>query len=194
MKPTFHEGAATRQWDTYFNEVDRLLGHIGEDGFGLRDELETHLVDSFAAGDSQQSESARLQTAMNRLGAPADYLRPLLADELLDRGTRTYQPVPIAIGLYHSVRSGSSRAVTGAAFALGYLLLTAFAAMALLKPLWGNHVGLFRQSDGAVSFGIVADTAGARELLGFWIIPIALAMTALLYIVLTRALRAVRAQ
>ena len=194
MRPDFSESVATQRWDTYFSEVDRLLGRIGEDGFGLRGELEAHLADSYATGDLEQSEAARLQAAIDRLGTPANYLRPLLADELLDRGTRTYQPAPIAKGLYHSLRAGSSRAITGAAFALGYLLLAAFAATALLKPLWGNHVGLFRQPDGAVSFGIIADTTGARELLGFWIIPIALAMTALLYIVLTRTLRAVRAR
>ncbi len=192
MRPTFHESTATRRWDGYFSEVDRLLSRIGDDGFGLRDELETHLADSYAAGDSRQSETARLQDAIGRLGAPADYLRPLMADGLLDRGTRSYNPVPLARGLYYSLGLGAARTIAAFAFGFGYFLLAAFAAMALLKPLWGDHVGLFRQPDGAVSFGIVADTAGARELLGLWIIPIALAVTALLYIILTRALRAVR--
>lgn len=40
---------------------------------------------------------------MRRLGRTADYLRSLIADELLDRGTRTYNSVPLACGLYHGV-------------------------------------------------------------------------------------------
>jgi len=192
MMPSFQDAAAIREWKAYFAEVDRLLAHVGDDGLGLRDDLEAHLSDSYAAGDSRQPEAVRLQAAIGRLGRPVDYLRPLLADELLDHGTRSYHPAPIAQGLYHNLRAGSSRAVLGAAFGLGYLLLAAFTAMALLKPLWGEHVGLFRQPDGTVNFGIVADTAGAHELLGLWIIPIALATAALLYVVLTRSLRAIR--
>lgn len=192
MTPAFQNTAAIHAWTNYFAEVDRLLARVGDDGPGLRDDLETHLADSYAAGDARQPEAVRLQAAIGRLGRPADYLRPLLADELLDRGTRNYNPAPIAQGLYHSVRAGSSRAVLGAAFGLGYLLLAAFAAMALLKPLWGGHVGLFRQAGGTVAFGIVADTTGAPELLGLWIIPIALATAALLFVILTRSLRAIR--
>lgn len=194
MMPAFQDDAATRQWTRYFAEVDRLLARVGDDGSGLREELETHLADSYASGDPHEPEAVRLHKAIDRLGRPGDYLRPLLADELIDRGTRSYHPAPIARGLYHSLRAGSSRAIIAASFGLGYLLLAAFTAMALLKPLWGDHVGLFRQPDGTVNFGIVAETAGARELLGWWIIPIAVLMAMILYVILTRSLRAVHAR
>lgn len=194
MMPTFDDPAAARRWDDYFSEVDRLLALAGDDLAGMRDDLEAHLADSFAAGDPKQPELARLEGAIRRLGRPADYLRPLIADGLLEQGTRTYRAAPIARGLYHSLRAGSGRALVAAGFGLGYVLLAAFTAMALLKPFWGDHIGLFRQPDGTVNFGIVADTAGARELLGLWVVPIALALAALLYIMLTRALRAARAK
>ena len=192
MMPAFHDAAAIREWKTYFAEVDRLLARVGDVGPGLCDDLQSHLAESYATGDPQESETVRLQSAIGRLGRPADYLRPLLADELLDRGTRSYSPAPIAQGLYHNIRAGSSRAVLGAAFGFGYLLLAAFTAMAVMKPVWGEHVGLFRRPDGSVNFGIIADTAGSHELLGLWIIPIALATAGLLYVILTRSLRAVR--
>ena len=194
MTPQFGNPAATDLWSRYFADVDRLLRRFGEDGAELRSDLEAHLADSYRAGDPSQAEEVRLRAAMDRLGRPADYLRPHIADELLDRGTRSYSPAPIAAGLYHSLRAGSSRALKGATFGLGYLLLAIFTAMALLKPVWGDHIGLFRQVDGTVNFGIVADTAGSRELLGLWIIPIALAFAALLYVILTRSLRAVSAR
>ena len=43
--------------------------------------------------------------------------------------------------------------------------------MAVLKPLWGEHVGVFRAADGTISAGIVAHSGGARDLLGWWSIP-----------------------
>lgn len=193
MIPTFNDPAAARAWRDYFAEVDRLLASVGAaDRAELRADLETHLMDSFAEGDG--GEADRLASTMRRLGEPADYLRPIIAEQLLERGTRSYAPVPIARGLYHSVKLGSTRAVVAAGFALGYIMLAIFALMAVLKPVWGDHVGLFREPDGKVSFGIVANSTAASELLGLWIIPIALLLTALLYIILTRTLRSARSR
>lgn len=191
MIPHFDDLATTRRWKAYFAQVDRLLALAGDDADELRGELQAHLADSFAAGDRHLPELARLEAAIARLGDPAQYLRPLVADALLDRGTRSYDPRPIARGLYHGFRAGSARALVAATFGLGYALLAAFSAMALLKPVWGDHVGLFRRGDGGISFGIVADPGG-HELLGAWIVPIALAVAALLYVALTRALRRTR--
>lgn len=192
MIPAFRDPADTRRWNIYFAEVDRLLARVGGEAAEMRADLETHLADSFAASDPTASESARLDGAIERLGQPVDYLRSMIADELLDRGTRSYHPVPIARGLYHSLGLGASRAIGAIGFGLGYFMLAIFVAMAFLKPLWRDHVGLFRQMDGTVHFGIVANSAGARELLGYWVIPIALLIATLLYVVLTRILRAVR--
>ena len=192
MIPLFRDPADTRRWNNYFAEVDRLLARAGGEASEMRADLEAHLADSFAASDPTMSESARLEGAIERLGQPVDYLRSMIADELLDRGTRSYHPVPIVRGLYQSLGLGASRAIGAIGFGLGYIMLAMFVAMALLKPLWGDHVGLFRQMDGTVNFGIVANSAGACELLGYWIIPIALLIATLLYVVLTRTLRTVR--
>lgn len=166
-----------------------LLSRAGADAAELRDDLEAHVADSMAAS-SGGSEMERLDAALSRLGRPIDYLRPLLADELIERGTRTYSPVTIARGISYAVMAGSSRAAIALIFGIGYLSLAIFTGMAVLKPLWGEHVGVFRNADGTIIAGIVARTDGARELLGWWSIPILLA--ALLYVVLTKGLRALR--
>ena len=188
MIPAFIDPAARRRWDAYFSEIDRLLARADADVAELRADLEAHVVASMAAA-SGGSEGERLDAALSRLGRPLDYLRPLIADELIERGTLTYSPITIARGLSYAVMAGSRRAVIGLAFGLGYLLLAIFAAMALLKPFWGEHVGVFRYADGTISAGIVAQSSGARELLGWWSIPIALLLAALLYVALTRGLR-----
>jgi len=191
MIPAFTDPAARRRWDAYFSEVDRLLTRADADVAELRGDLEAHVVDSMATA-SGGSERERLDAALSRLGRPIDYLRPLLADELIERGTQTYSPITIARGLAHSVMAGSRRAVLGLTFGLGYLLLAIFTAMALLKPLWGEHVGVFRYADGTISAGIIAQSNGSRELLGWWSIPIALLLAALLYVALTKGLRTLK--
>lgn len=190
MSPAFTDPSSKQRWDAYFSEADRLLSGAGADARELRGELEAHVVDSMAVAQDG-TEAERLDAALFRLGRPIEYLRPLLADELIESGTRTYSPIMIARGLSFAVLAGSRRAVIGFTFSLGYLLLAIFTAMALLKPLWGEHVGVFRYADGTISAGIIADSAGARELLGWWSIPGALLLAAVLYVVLTKGLRSV---
>ncbi|MGH6613523.1 hypothetical protein [Sphingomonas sp.] len=191
MTPILVDPAAWRRWDSYFAEVDRLLSRAGADAAELRSDLAAHVADSMAAAPGG-SELDRLDAALSRLGRPIDYLRPLLADELIERGTRTYSPIMIGRGLFHAIMAGSRRTVIALAFGIGYLLLAIFAAMAALKPLWGEHVGLFRHADGTIGAGIVATVPNARELLGWWSIPITLVLVALLYVAMTRGLRGLR--
>lgn len=191
MIPAFTDPDARRRWDAYFSEIDRLLARTDADVVELRGDLEAHVVDSMAAA-SGGSERERLDAALSRLGRPIDYLRPLLADEMIERGTLTYSPIMIIRGLSHAVMAGSRRAVIGLMFGIGYLLLAIFTSMALLKPLWGEHVGVFRYADGTLNAGIVSQSDGARELLGWWSIPIALLLAALLYVTLTKGLRTLR--
>lgn len=189
MTATFADPAAQRRWDSYFTEVDHFLARAGTHAAELRGDLEAHVEDSMAAATGGE-ELERLEAALARLGTPFDYLRPLLADELIERGTRTYSPITIAQGLAHAVKVGSRRTAVALAFGTGYLLLAVFTAMAVLKPLWSEHVGLFRHADGTISAGIVATSADTHELLGWWSIPIALMLAALLYVALTKGLRA----
>jgi hypothetical protein len=192
MIPAFTDPAARRHWDAYFAEVDRLLAKASDDAASICEDLERHVIDSLAAQPSGGSEVERLSAALGRLGRPIDYLRPLIADHLLDRGMRTYRPSLIARGLFHAVLAGSTRAMAAFAFGLGYLMLAAFTAIAVLKPFWSDHVGLFRRADRTISAGIVGQTDGSRELLGLWSIPIALVIAGVLYVALTKGLRAVR--
>lgn len=187
MMPEFSDPAAQRLWADYIGEVDRMVALIGPEAAELSDDLRAHLADSFAS-DTTGTEIERLRRAINRLGQPSEFLRPMLADELLQRGTQSYNPSLISRGLYHTIRGGSRRAFTAIAFAAGYIALAIFAAMTLLKPFFGDHVGLIRGPNGSLTFGLVSDGSG-EELLGLWSIPLTLAVCAMLYVLLTRALR-----
>ena len=187
FSPAFTQTEARALWAGYVEEIDRMVALIGPDAAELADDLRMHLADSFAS-DDDGPEVERLQRAIDLLGRPADFLRPMLADGLIERGTARYSAPLISRGLYHAVRSGSGRALRASLFALGYLLLTIFAAMTVLKPFFGDHIGLIRGTDGSLTFGIVS-AGGGQELLGLWSVPLTLALCALLYIILTRWLR-----
>lgn len=185
--PAFTQAEARAMWADYVAETDRIVALIGPDAVELADDLRMHLADSFGS-ESDGREAERLQRAIDRLGRPADFLRPMLADELIKRGTSRYSAPLISRGLYHTIRSGSGRALRASLFALGYLLLAIFAAMTVLKPFFGDNAGLIRGADGSLTFGITS-TGGGQELLGLWSVPLTLTLCLLLYILLTRLLR-----
>lgn len=185
MNPAFSDPAAKARWDDYNARVTRLVERAGSEAAGLDLDLRSHLAESFAAETGTEAE--RLERAITRLGDPADYLRPLLSDALIARGGETYDPLTISRGLYHALRSGSARALRGGLFALGYAVLAILAVMSVLKPFFADSIGLVRGADGSLTFGITG--AGGEELLGFWSIPLTLALCALLYVLLTRRLR-----
>ena len=190
--PGFKSDQTRALWNDYTAEVDRLVALIGPEAAELGDDLRVHLADSFASENAVDedagSERARLQRAIDRLGRPADFLRPMLADQLIERGTAIYSAPLISRGLYHSIRSGSGLALRACLFAFGYLLLAIFAVMSLFKPFFAENIGLIRSADGSLNFGIVSQ-GGGQELLGLWSVPLTLGLCVLLYVLLTRLLR-----
>lgn len=186
MTPPFSDPRAQQRWDTYFAEVDRLVALAGTDAAGLDTELRQHLADSWAA-KTDGSADQRLALAIAQLGDPEDFLRPLMADAVLDRASRSYNPATVTRGLGLAIRAGSRRAARGVMFAAAYVLLAIFAAMSLLKPFLAQNIGLIRGADGSLTFGIT-DTAGT-DIMGYWSIPLTLAACAVIYLLLTRALR-----
>ena len=157
-------------------------------GANCETDLERHVLDSMAATSSNGDPSRQLEEALKRLGRPNDYLRPILGDLHISRATRTYSPVAVGRGLFHTILDGGGRVLAASLFSLGYLFIAVFVGMALSKPFWPDNVGLFLAPDGTISAGIVAHITGSQELLGWWTVPIALTLAALIYAVLTKGL------
>jgi HAAS len=186
---------ALRLWSDYLDDASRVARRLPEtERRELVLELRSHLAESFAvAGEpSDPDEVARVKAAIARLGRPRDFLRPILADHLLEQGASTFHPRLLAEGLYHNVFGGLKAGIISVAFAVGYVLIIVFAAMALMKAFVPSHVGYFVYPNGTRTFGILTDTTGAREALGYWVVPLALAAATVLYVLLTLGLRAAR--
>ncbi|MGB3471551.1 MAG: hypothetical protein WBA51_12075 [Erythrobacter sp.] len=189
MTHHFDDPATCQMWDSYFAELDQLIEPLGQDGRELRDDLELHLLEGLGLTAGRASTPAQLRDALAKLGRPIEILRPVLADSYLSQGAQNFNPVTISKGLFHTLLAGGSRVLAGFAFAIGYLFIAIFVAIALAKPFWDEHVGVFRYPDGTMAAGFVARSAAGEELLGWWFIPVALTLAALIYVLLTKGLR-----
>lgn len=188
MTAPFDNPAMVKLWDAYFTEYDRLSAPLGDEGRELRADLEGHVLESMGAQTANGDPVEQLKAALEKLGRPIDYLHPILGDRYIARATRTFSPVAVGKGLFHSILSGGGRLLAASLLALGYMFIAIFVIIALSKPFWPENVGLFRAPDGTIAAGIVARTAGYQEVLGWWSIPVALALAILIYVLLTKGL------
>jgi uncharacterized membrane protein len=189
----FLEPVTVRIWQQYFQRLDHALRPLDEEQrreLGL--EVRDHLMQGFReiAG---ASEAERLLTAIDRLGEPDEFIRPLLADKLLKKASRTLTPTAVVSGLYYYLYGGAKRALLGSLFGVGYLISLGLVVMAALKIFFPAHIGLLVFENGDWSFGIKLHSVGLKaDVLGFWIIPLGLAIGTLLYWTLTKLLRVLK--
>lgn len=179
--PTFQDDVATKEWRHYFGEVDRLLRPLtARRREEVRDELVAHVLDGMDV-ETGKDDAARLRAVLNRLGPPADYLDRVAGDMASgDDHSRTWK---LKLGL---VLLGRNAALVSA-YLVGMIALL----VAIAKPIWPENVGFYRLPSGWYIAGYV-DVGGATELLGIWIVPIMLALTYLLWIVVPRWLGKLR--
>lgn len=191
MTPVFDNQSAADCWTAYFVEVDSLVRLIGPKAAELRADLESHLLDSFAAQPDEWTELDRLRAAIRRLGAPEEYLRPLVADGLIQGRGRWADPAALIRGLYHASRLGAAKMIVGITFGAAYLVIWSVFVLGLLWPFWRNRIGLFQWPDGTIAFGLSERTATATNLLGGWTMPMMVLGGLCAHLLLTWLLRRV---
>lgn len=134
-------------------------------------ELRSHAVE--LAGD----EKAGVEAALLSLGNPIDLARSYRSENQMVRAECSASPLEIVQGLRHASKSGLGRVTATAFYAFGYISVLSLWAAAIDKLFDHSHTGLWYTPGRIWSLTLVASGSqpeGARELLGWWLVPIAL--------------------
>jgi len=139
-------------------------------------EIESHLRERILAADGSPDERAALERILAELGSPLHVAQAYSAERTIDEAVATGRIVPMARAVGHL----ASTTVTGYFAALGLLIgyLTAFAflAIAVLKPIFPNNVGVQYVRGFPVGLGAHFPLEPGVELHGgYALIPVALA-------------------
>jgi hypothetical protein len=170
--------------ETYLNRVRRRLRGLNDQAAReILDELRSHVLDKAPAG---------VDAALASLGSPEELASQYVTDDLLARAEVSRSPFRILQSLFR----WASLSVAGFFVLLGsitgYFLGAALILCALLKPFFPRNAGLWAIPDGAgdsaisLRLGMTNSPVDGRELLGWWIIPIGLAVGCTLVILTTR--------
>ena len=166
--------------DVYLDQVRRNLRGLSDaEASETIAELRSHVLDKVESDPTP----AKVEAAIAALGTPREVARLNLAERTAEQmhADRSLLAVPRAIARLATLSLYGFFAFTVSL--IGYALGLALVVSAIAKPFAPARVGLWRQpgaaDDYSFSLGIVDHAQTSHELLGWWIIPLGLAVGAL---------------
>jgi hypothetical protein len=173
-------------------EVLRPLPEKEKDEIVL--EIKGHIQERMAQSSQAEGESEALKSSLARLGRPEQYGSEFVTEYLLSRGIEQKKAWMVFKGL---LRWGCNTLVGffySLFFFASYLISASFVLVGIMKPIFPEKVGFFLRNGRFENFGLimgVTDDPNMQEVLGYWLIPIALVIGIAWFFVTTWLLKKV---
>jgi uncharacterized membrane protein len=148
------------------------------------EELRSHILDKSTANKDGGAEisASGVDNALAALGSPEELASQYLTDHLLAGAEISRSPLQVVKSSFRWASLSVAGFFVLLGSLLGYFFGAIFILVALLKPFHPHSAGLWTFPDGAgdveISFrlGFGSVPSGSRDLLGWWIVPIGLAV------------------
>ena len=187
----FEQKASQRIYSDYMKRIKKAtasLSKISQDDIYM--EFNSHIFEAIQH-KSQANEIDSLLDIIEKLGAPEEVLKPLVADKKLEQATRTFNPVHVFKALILNFTNGISYVF----FFVLYLFLFGFVFLIFAKIVKPSLVGLHMKDDSFSVFvlGIMSQEDKIKnhthEVLGNWFIPAMLLAIVVFYFLITLLLK-----
>ena len=187
----FEQKASQRIYSDYMKRIKKAtasLSKISQDDIYM--EFNSHIFEAIQH-KSQANEIDSLLDIIEKLGAPEEVLKPLVADKKLEQATRTFNPVHVFKALILNFTNGISYVF----FFVLYLFLFGFVFLIFAKIVNPSLVGLHMKDDSFSVFvlGIMSQEDKIKnhthEVLGYWFIPAMLLAIVVFYFLITLLLK-----
>ncbi|MGA7992163.1 MAG: hypothetical protein WCC53_12060 [Thermoanaerobaculia bacterium] len=179
--------AAEQRLDRYLLDLRRALRGLPEATVSdIENELRSHVFEK--AGGGGALDAGGVESALAGLGEPEELARQYRADDLLLRAQSGHSPLLILHSLFRAATLSVAGVFILVGSAVGYAICAAIVACAVLKVAHPATAGLWLGPDGDLSLrmGFGAPPVDGREILGWWIVPIGLALGAGLHFLTIR--------
>ncbi len=184
-KIEFENKDAQRVYDNYMKNLSNVLKPIlEEDRQDVLMEYNSHIYEHLQSNKSRP-ELNELLNAIEKLGAPEEVLKPLIADKSLEKATKSFNPLHIFKALLLNISNGISYVI----FFFLYLSLGTFVFLIFAKLFNSDHVGVFYKDNRFQALGWVKETSNYSEILGYWFIPVMILITITIYLLITLLLK-----
>jgi uncharacterized membrane protein len=197
---SFDTRSAQRVYNDYIQRCKRATSILSaKDKEEVLLEINSHIYEYLSA-NSAKDEMDTLLNVLERLGAPEETLKEIVADKKIGQATLTFNPKHLMQALLLNLTNGVIYIVL---FVL-FLLEIAFPVLIILKLIYPDHVGLYTKSNGGFLYGYMSKAgsggisvgysnhAERTEILGSWFIPATLLIAVLIYIGIIFLLKVVK--
>jgi uncharacterized membrane protein len=138
-------------------------------------EIESHLRERVASADGAPNEREVLERILAELGPPLRVAQAYSAERTIDEAVTTGRFVPIVRAVGHLAATTVTGFFTALGLFIGYLTSFCFVALAVLKPIFPDNVGVQYVHGFPVLLSAHFPLTPGTELGGgYWVIPIAL--------------------
>jgi uncharacterized membrane protein len=165
-----------KQIDAYLQRLRKGLRNLrDDDAHEIVEELRSHIIDKAASGG--EMTSAGVDAALAALGNPEDLAGQYITDDLLARAESSRTPWALLRGVFHWATLSVKGFLVLMVCTVGYVFGGACLIAALVKP-FNPRVGLWVIDKGTYSLalGLTSARMQGHELLGWFLIPICLAL------------------
>lgn len=168
----------------YLSALNKYLARLNQaDAEEVIKEIESHILD---AVEAQEASGEAVDVAQILAGfGPARELASQYTDHVL-QGT----PPPKGFKAIQTISRGVTKSLWYSMAFFGYFMASALALVGLLKLWLPNQVGLWSSAQGnsvVITF-TNADFPMSQEVMGWWLIPVALLASALIFTLTRRVL------
>jgi hypothetical protein len=185
----FDSVEAYKIYAKYVEQVEETISTLSkEDRLDFMSEIDSHIYESFISNKAIISEEERIKTVIRHLGNPQSYLKPVIAEKHLKQAVNTYYWRRIFKSLPAALLTGGQYLI----LVTMYLLIFSAGFLAIAKIFYPDKTGLFIEEGNFVAFGYISQmNAGAIELLGYWMIPASIVLSAVFYFFMTFILKGI---
>ena len=183
-KIPFVDQNAQRVYENYINNLQATLKPLNNNQIeDVMMEFNSHIYEHIQH-NKETPELNNLLDAIDKLGPLQIVLKPLIADKLLEKATKSFNPIDVFKALILNFTNGVSYII----FFILYLSLGSFVFLIIAK-LFDNSVGMYYKKNEYAVLGIRSDLPESSELAGNWFIPIMLLAIIILYFLITLLLK-----
>jgi uncharacterized membrane protein len=139
-------------------------------------EIDSHIRERLDAAEPQPDERATVERVLEELGPPLRVAQVYLAEMTVEEAVTTGRAFATLRALWHLATSTVVGFAAGLLLFVGYSVGAGMLLIAVLKPVFPRNVGLFVVDGIPRNFGALFPPPVGAEVLGYWTIPIALAL------------------
>jgi uncharacterized membrane protein len=156
-------------------------------------EVESHIRDAAAQAGDVPDEHDALERILNRLGPPMKVAQAYSLELVMDEAETTGRVGPVLRSLFQTAATGVAAFFGALGLFVGYSIGFAFVAIAILKPIFPENVGIWMVNGIPVSAGAMfpppPPQRGWELAGGYAIVPIAFGIGLILLVITHRLAR-----